>query len=75
MNALKHIETIFAVVVVAGIVVAALPDSTAKPAPRDAATAPAMPVVVIKGKRMTAQEKRPATAADATAQRGAAKGA
>lgn len=75
MSALKHIETIFAVVVVAGIVVAALPDSTAKPAPRDTATPAAMPVVVIKARRMTALEKRQSAAADAAGPRGAAKGA
>lgn len=65
MSALKHMETIFAVVVVAGIVVAALPDSTARAAPRDAAAAarPAMPVVVITGKRMTALQKRQSAAA------------
>ena len=58
MSALKHMEVIFAAVLVVGVVVAALPDSAATPAPRATAGRAAMPVVVVKAKRMTALEKR-----------------
>ncbi|WLI90193.1 hypothetical protein Q4S45_03450 [Massilia sp. R2A-15] len=74
MSAQKHMETIFAVVVVAGCVVAALPDSTARPAPRETVANARMPVVVIKAKRMTAREKRQSAVMDATAGAAAAKG-
>jgi hypothetical protein len=74
MSALKHMETIFAVVLVAGCVVAALPDGTAPPAPPAVAARTAMPVVIIKAKRMTALEKRRSAEVDA-AIGGAAKGA
>lgn len=68
MNALKHMELIFGVVVVAGCVAAAMPaaeptSSQSQPtaqavAARAATATTAMPVVVVKGKRMTALEKR-----------------
>lgn len=58
MNALKHMELIFGVVVVAAAcLAAALPDTPDSPTAPAAAQA-AMPVVVVKGKRMTALEKR-----------------
>ena len=57
MNALKHMEVIFGVVVVAGCAAAALPDSGGGQAQAEAVR-PGMPVVVITGKRMTALEKR-----------------
>lgn len=63
MNALKHMELIFGVVVAAGCVAAALPDAPDRPTlpTRPAAAAQAaLPVVVVKGKRMTALEKRAA---------------
>ena len=75
MNALKHMELIFGVVVVAGCVAAAMPAGgfdQAQPASARPETAPpAMPVVVVKGKRMTALEKRAAVDADADRHNGA----
>jgi hypothetical protein len=58
MNALKHMELIFGAVLGVGCIVAALPDDLGAPAKHDTARAAAIPVVVIKGKRMTAVEKR-----------------
>jgi hypothetical protein len=58
MNALKHMELIFGAVLAVGCIIAALPDDLGAPARQDAARVAAMPVVVIKGKRMTAVEKR-----------------
>ena len=67
MNALRHMELIFGAVVVAGCVAAALPANGGAPpqpsAARLKAVQPAMPVVVVKGKRMTALEKRAAIGA------------
>ena len=57
MNALKHMELIFGAVLAVACVIALLPDELERPA-RIAARAPAMQVVVVKGKRMTALEKR-----------------
>jgi hypothetical protein len=66
MNALKHMELIFGVVVVvAGCAIAMMPmqDSRGaqKPAPANVKTEaarPAMPVVVVRGKRLSALERR-----------------
>ncbi|MDQ2989954.1 MAG: hypothetical protein M3R60_12710 [Pseudomonadota bacterium] len=60
MSALKHMEFIFGAVMVAGCVYAALPDAAVTPPPTQAAATAAgrMQVVVVKGKRMTALEKR-----------------
>jgi hypothetical protein len=72
MNALKHMELIFGVVVVAGCVAAALPDRSggqAQPEARFEAVRPGIPVVVVKGKRMTALEKRELGDVDAGARR------
>jgi hypothetical protein len=57
MNAHKHMEAIFGVVLVLGCVVAALPERAATAAAPQAAGV-TMPVVVVKAKRMTALEKR-----------------
>jgi hypothetical protein len=63
MNALKHMELIFGVVVVAGCVAAALPDKAGAQAQPEAVVA-SMPVVVVKGKRLTTLEKRELSRAD-----------
>ena len=72
MSTSKHMELIFGVVAVAGCVAAALPDNAGgqaepKAAAAAAATATAtadIPVVVVKGKRMSALEKRELSRAD-----------
>lgn len=56
MNALKHMEAIFGAVLVFGCVVAVLPERPGTAAPQ--AEPAAMPVVVVKAKRMTEMEKR-----------------
>lgn len=80
MNALKHMELIFGVVVVAGCVAAALPagdgggQSKAQAQPeavRPQVVQPNIPVVVVKGKRMTALEKRASLGPDAVRHDGA----
>jgi hypothetical protein len=58
MNALKHMETIFGAVLVLGCVLAALPERAFTTAPAQQAATGAMPVVVVKARRMTAMEKR-----------------
>jgi hypothetical protein len=63
MNALKHMELIFGVVVVAGCVAAALPDNAGGQAQLKAVAA-TIPVVVVKGKRLSALEKRQLSRAD-----------
>jgi hypothetical protein len=63
MNALKHMEFIFGVVVVAGCVAAALPDNLGGHAQPTAAGA-SIPVVVVNGKRLSALEKRELSGAD-----------
>jgi hypothetical protein len=57
MNAHKHMEAIFGVVLALGCVVAALPERAGTAAAPQAASG-AMPVVVIKARRMTEMEKR-----------------
>ena len=74
MSTSKHMELIFGVVAVAGCVAAALPDNAGGQAePKAAAAAAAaaaatatadIPVVVVKGKRMSALEKRELSRAD-----------
>jgi hypothetical protein len=66
MNALKHMELIFGVVVVAGCLAAALPDSLGGHAEPTAVSA-SIPVVVVKGKRLSALEKRQLSSADTAA--------
>jgi hypothetical protein len=65
MNAAKHMELIFGGVLVVAVGFAAMPERQATPAPQatQAATQP-MPVVVIKGKRMTDVEKRASIGAE-----------
>jgi hypothetical protein len=59
MNVIKHMEAIFGAVLVLGCVAAALPDRTGTAASaQDASATGAMPVVVVKAKRMSALEKR-----------------
>ncbi len=73
MNALKHMELIFGAVLGVGCIIAALPDDLAAPARHEAArTAGAIPVVVIKGKRMTAVEKHQSLQPEAGARNAAA---
>ncbi|MDB5918659.1 MAG: hypothetical protein JWR40_2893 [Massilia sp.] len=70
MNTSKHMELIFGVVAVAGCVVAALPDNVgrqAQPTAAAAAAAAGIPVVVVKGKRLSALEKRELSRADTVA--------
>jgi hypothetical protein len=68
MNTSKHMELIFGVVAVAGCVVAALPDNVGRQAqPTAAAAAAGIPVVVVKGKRLSALEKRELSRADTVA--------
>jgi hypothetical protein len=64
MNALKHMEVIFGAVLALACVLAVVPGELDRPAPRAAAPAPAMQVVVVKGKRMTALEKQQSLASD-----------
>jgi hypothetical protein len=65
MNALKHMELIFGVVLLAAVGIAAMPQRPVAPAQMAArATAPQpVQVVVVKGKRMTDVEKRAALSA------------
>lgn len=72
MNALKHMELIFGAVLAIGCIIAALPDHLGAPAQHDAARVAAMPVVVVKAKRMTALEKRQSLDIDAGARSAAA---
>jgi hypothetical protein len=65
MNTLKHMELIFGAVLAVACVLAFLPDDLETPAPRAVARAPAMQVVVVKGKRMTALEKQHSLEIDA----------
>jgi hypothetical protein len=58
MNALKHMEAIFGAVLVLGCVLAALPERAVTTAPAQQGATGAMPVVVVKARRMTAMEKR-----------------
>jgi hypothetical protein len=61
MNVLKHMEAIFGAVLVLGCVAAALPDRTGTSVSAQSASGDgsgAMPVVVVKAKRMSALEKR-----------------
>ena len=77
MNALKHMELIFGVVVVAGCVAAALPsggDGGGQAQAQPEAIQPNIPVVVVKGKRMTALQKRASLGADTVAHRDGATG-
>lgn len=66
MNALKHMELTFGVAAVAICVAAALPGNIGAHA-RPEAVAARMPVVVIKGKRLSALEKRELSGADTAA--------
>lgn len=69
MNALKHIERIFGVVLLAAVGIAAMPARQAAPA-QAAARALAQPqpqpihVTVVKGKRITDVEKRASLGAE-----------
>jgi hypothetical protein len=66
MNALKHMELIFGAVLLVAVGIAAMPErkaALAQPAAR--AVPQPMPVVVVKGKRMTAVEKRASLSAEA----------
>ena len=66
MNALKHMELIFGVVLLAAVCIAAMPprqNVAAAPAAQVVAAQP-MAVVVVKGKRMTDVEKRAALGAE-----------
>jgi hypothetical protein len=65
MNALKHMELIFGAVLAVECVITLLPDELERPARTAAARAPAMQVVVVKARRMTALEKRHALEEDA----------
>jgi hypothetical protein len=66
MNALKHMELIFGVVLLAAVAIAAMPQRPVAPAQPAARTTPPQPVqvVVVKGKRMTDVEKRAALSAE-----------
>ena len=66
MNALKHMELIFGVVLLAAVGVALMPQRPVAPAQPAARAAPPQPVqvVVVKGKRMTDVEKRAALNAE-----------
>ena len=66
MNALKHMELTFGVAAVAICMAAALPGNIGAHA-RPEAVAASMPVVVIKGKRLSALEKRELSSADTAA--------
>lgn len=66
MNALKHMELIFGAVLAVACVITLLPDEPERPARSTAAHAPpAMQVVVVKARRMTALEKRRSLEEDA----------
>ncbi|MDB5936794.1 MAG: hypothetical protein JWQ01_4138 [Massilia sp.] len=64
MNALKHMELVFAAALLVACGLAFMPDRAA-PRAQPQATPAAMPVVVVKGKRMTAVEKRASLGAEA----------
>ena len=66
MNALRHMELIFGVVLLAAVAIAAMPQRPVAPAQTAARAAAPQPVqvVVVKGKRMTAVEKRAALSAE-----------
>ena len=79
MNPLKHMEVLFGAAVVAALLIAATPhqprltsvgDRTSLPLSQSTATkadvvaVQPMPVVIIKGKRMTGREKRRAALTD-----------
>ncbi|MDB5910348.1 MAG: hypothetical protein JWP34_4462 [Massilia sp.] len=72
MSALKHMEVIFAALLTAGCILLALPGQPDTAQAQQAATG-AMPVVVVKAKRMTALEKRQSQELD-TSPRSAAAG-
>jgi hypothetical protein len=80
MSALKHMELIFGVVVVAGCIAAALPAGgaaqvQAQPeAVRSQALPSGIPVVVVKGKRMSTLEKRASLGAAPAVRRDGATG-
>ena len=75
MNALKHMELIFGAALVFACGVAFMPPADNSAAPRAASpgaqaaqpASAAMPVVVVKGKRMSALEKRASLSAEAGA--------
>lgn len=64
MNSIKHMEALFGVLAAAALLVAALPERSARAAARPAPVSAvgsltaAIPVVVVKAKRMSAREKR-----------------
>jgi hypothetical protein len=82
MSALKHMELIFGVVVVAGCIAAALPaggaaqaQAQAQPAAaRFQAVQPGIPVVVVKGKRLSTLEERASPGAAPAVRRDGATG-
>jgi hypothetical protein len=74
MNAHKHMEAIFGVVLALGCVAAALPDRAGTAAATVQAATGAMPVVVVKARRMTELEKRQSRELE-TGHRSAAAGA
>ncbi|WP_426110912.1 hypothetical protein [Massilia sp. PWRC2] len=71
MTALKHMETLFGIAAIAALLVAALPRHEARAAARARPAAPAQlhaapttaAEVVIKGKRLSARERRRAALA------------
>ena len=73
MNALKHMELTFGVAAVVICVAAALPGNIGAHA-RPEAVATSVPVVVIKGKRLSALEKRELSSADTAARNKGANG-
>lgn len=75
MSTSKHMELIFGVVAVAGCVAAALPDNAGGQAePKAAAATAGIPVVVVKGKRLSALEKRELSRADTVVRHDGANG-
>jgi hypothetical protein len=66
MNALKHMELVFAAALLLAGGLALVPEHEAAPATRAMQAAP-MQVVFVKGKRMTALEKRASLSAEAGA--------
>jgi hypothetical protein len=66
MNALKHMELVFVAALLLAGSLALVPQHETAPAPRAMQAAP-MQVVVVKGKRMTALEKRASLSAEAGA--------
>ncbi len=71
MNILKHMEAVFvatvALAVTGSYMVDTLPQAHAKPAITMAMNTSAVPVVVVKAKRMSADEKQRAFAAERSA--------